>query len=62
MRWVYDEKAREGDHICYYSDLRRMQADYPGWAPEISLGETLDQIVDAWQRSSGTVEHRRKAA
>ncbi len=51
MRWVYDEKAREGDHICYYSDLRRMQADYPGWSPEISLGETLDQIVDAWQRA-----------
>ena len=62
MRWVYDEKAREGDHICYYSDLRRMQADYPGWSPEISLAETLDQIVDAWQRSSRSEGSRRNAA
>jgi CDP-paratose 2-epimerase len=50
MDWVYDERARAGDHICYYSDLRRMQADYPGWRPEISLGETFDQIVAAHER------------
>jgi CDP-paratose 2-epimerase len=50
MRWVYDEKAREGDHVCYYSDLRRMQRDYPGWSPSITLEETFDQIVDAWLR------------
>ncbi len=42
MPWVYEEKSREGNHICHYSDLRRMQADYPGWSPEIPLGETLD--------------------
>ncbi|MDA1201027.1 MAG: NAD-dependent epimerase/dehydratase family protein [Planctomycetota bacterium] len=50
MDWVYDEQARAGDHICYYSDLRRMQADYPGWKPEVSLGETFDQIVEAHAR------------
>jgi CDP-paratose 2-epimerase len=50
MDWVYDEKSREGDHICYYSDLRKMQADYPGWQPEVSLAETFDQIVAAWER------------
>jgi hypothetical protein len=27
-----------------------MQADYPGWRPEISLGETFDQIVAAHER------------
>jgi CDP-paratose 2-epimerase len=47
MDWVYSEKAREGDHICYYSDLRRMMADYPGWKPEISLGRTFDEIIAA---------------
>jgi CDP-paratose 2-epimerase len=50
MEWTYDERAREGDHICYYSDLRQMMADYPGWQPRIGLGETLDQIVAATQQ------------
>ncbi len=53
MEWVYDEQPRAGDHICYYSDLRQMQADYPGWKPEVSLAETFDQIIDA---------HRQRAA
>jgi len=54
MEWVYDTQAREGDHICYYSDLRKIQADYPGWRPEISLEETFDQIVAAWQHRHAT--------
>lgn len=49
MDWTYDEKAREGDHICYYSDLRRIEADYPGWRPQVTLAETLDQVVAAWR-------------
>lgn len=47
MVWEYSDKAREGDHICYYSDLRAMMADYPRWRPEISLAQTFDEIVDA---------------
>jgi CDP-paratose 2-epimerase len=47
MDWVYSEQARAGDHICYYSDLRRMMADYPGWKPEVSLGQTFDEIIAA---------------
>jgi CDP-paratose 2-epimerase len=49
MRSVYVEDARVGDHICYYSDLRKMRSHYPGWDISISLEETLRQIVDAWQ-------------
>jgi CDP-paratose 2-epimerase len=52
MDFVYSEEARAGDHICYYSDLRSMQQDYPGWRPEVSLAETFDQIVEAWHRRS----------
>jgi len=47
MNWRYEDRAREGDHICYYSDLRRIQEDYPGWRPAIGLGETISQIVAA---------------
>ncbi len=38
----YVDEARRGDHVCYISDLRRFQADYPGW----ELTKTLDAIVD----------------
>jgi CDP-paratose 2-epimerase len=47
MNWTYSDVARSGDHICYYSDLRRMQADYPDWRLGISLEETIRQIVEA---------------
>ena len=29
MQWRYVDENRIGDHICYYSDLRKMQAHYP---------------------------------
>ena len=53
MDWVYAEQARMGDHICYYSDLRRMMAEYPGWRPEISLDQTFDEIIAAHERRRG---------
>jgi CDP-paratose 2-epimerase len=36
----YVEQARQGDHICYISDLSRFRADYPDW--ELAFG--LDEI------------------
>jgi hypothetical protein len=38
-----------GDHICYYSDLRKMRAHYPGRDITVSLEETVRQIVGAWR-------------
>jgi len=46
----YVEKARAGDHICYYSDLRKMRAHYPAWNVTISLDEIVKQIVESWQK------------
>lgn len=46
---TYVEENRIGDHICYYSDLRKMRAHYPAWDISISLEETIRQIVDAWR-------------
>jgi len=45
----YVDQNRIGDHICYYSDLRKMRAHYPSWDISISLEETLRQIVEAWK-------------
>jgi CDP-paratose 2-epimerase len=47
--YTYLEQARAGDHICYYSDLRKMRAHYPGWDTSISLEETIRQIVESWR-------------
>lgn len=47
--YTYLEENRIGDHICYYSDLRKMRAHFPNWDITISLRETIRQIVEAWQ-------------
>jgi len=47
--YEYVDKNREGDHICYYSDLRKMKEHYPAWDITISLEETISQIVEAWK-------------
>jgi CDP-paratose 2-epimerase len=47
--YEYVDKNREGDHICYYSDLRKMKEHYPSWNITVSLEETIRQIVEAWK-------------
>jgi len=47
---TYVDQNRAGDHICYYSDLRKMRAHYPAWDITQSLEETIRQIVEAWKR------------
>jgi CDP-paratose 2-epimerase len=49
MNYTYVEQNRIGDHICYYSDLRKMRAHYPKWDITKSLVETVGEIVAAWQ-------------
>ena len=48
--FTYVDEARKGDHICYYSDLRKMRSHYPDWDIRHSLEDTFAQIVEAWQR------------
>ena len=45
MVYEYTDKNREGDHICYYSDLRKMKSHYPGWGITKSLNDTIKEIV-----------------
>lgn len=47
MKWEYVDTPRAGDHICYYSDLRSITADYPGWRPSVSLREIISEIASA---------------
>jgi len=49
MQWSYSEVNREGDHICYYSDLRKMRDHYPNWDITINLRQTFEQIISSWE-------------
>ncbi|MCI0463890.1 MAG: NAD-dependent epimerase/dehydratase family protein [Gemmataceae bacterium] len=48
MNWEYVDQAREGDHICYISDLRKMRQHYPGWRLTKSLDDIFDEVVHGW--------------
>jgi CDP-paratose 2-epimerase len=50
MKYTYVEQNRIGDHICYYSDLRKMRAHFPKWDITKSLEQTVQEIVEAWRR------------
>ena len=50
MEWEYVDKNREGDHICYISDLKKMKKHYPGWNLTKSLEDIFSEIVEAWKK------------
>jgi CDP-paratose 2-epimerase len=50
QKYTYVDNARIGDHICYYSDLTKMRAHFPDWDVRISLEQTVQEIVSAWER------------
>jgi CDP-paratose 2-epimerase len=49
MKWRYMEKAREGDHICYISNLAHVKKCLPGWDITRTLDQILREIVEAWE-------------
>ncbi|MEM6485472.1 MAG: NAD-dependent epimerase/dehydratase family protein [Pseudomonadota bacterium] len=49
QKYEYLDDNRIGDHICYYSDLSQMRQHYPGWDINVTLSETIEQIVSAWE-------------
>jgi len=48
MEYEYVEQHRMGDHICYYSDLTKMRAHYPGWDIRVPLDQIVSEIVEGW--------------
>ena len=48
MKHSYSDINRIGDHICYYSDLRKMKADYPQWEITKNLQTTFEEIYTSW--------------
>jgi len=49
MRYTYVDENRIGDHICYYSDLRKIRSHFPQWSLTRSLDDIVREIVDSWK-------------
>lgn len=49
MQWRYVDENRIGDHICYYSDLRKMQSHYPAWGITKTLPVIFQEIAESWR-------------
>ena len=48
----YVPKNREGDHICYISNLSKMKEHYPNWRIERDLHTIFSEIYTAWKQRS----------
>lgn len=48
--YEYVNKNREGDHICYYSDLHKIKSHYPGWDISISLPDAIKEMTESWKK------------
>jgi CDP-paratose 2-epimerase len=49
MQYEYIDKNREGDHICYISDLTKMQTHYPQWSITRPLPVIFEEIYCSWR-------------
>lgn len=56
MRYEYVDQNRQGDHICYISDLSKMKTHYPDWSITVPLNAIFEQIVGAWKVRQAEVE------
>ena len=50
MNYKYSEINRQGDHMCYISDLTKMRAHYPKWDITKTLQTTLFEIITSWEK------------
>jgi CDP-paratose 2-epimerase len=48
MKSQYHNQPREGDHICYISNLALFHSHYPEWTITRSLNDILKEIVSGW--------------
>lgn len=49
MIYDYSTTNRQGDHICYISDLSKMKEHYPNWDISKSLDDIFGEIFSSWK-------------
>jgi CDP-paratose 2-epimerase len=45
LSWEYVDDNRIGDHICYISDLSKIQSHFPNWAITRSLDDIFEEMA-----------------
>lgn len=43
--WAYEEKNREGDHICYISNMAKFRQHYPDWQLTRRIDDIIEEMV-----------------
>ncbi len=46
MTWEYKPQNRQGDHIWWISDTRKLAAHYPGWKQQYDIKRILGEMVE----------------
>jgi CDP-paratose 2-epimerase len=54
IRWKYIDTPRVGDHICYISNLGKLESHFPHWKITISLKEIIQEIVQSVSQETAT--------
>ncbi|HKN86119.1 MAG TPA: NAD-dependent epimerase/dehydratase family protein [Nitrospiraceae bacterium] len=54
MNVEYQDGHREGDHVCYITNLRKVQKDYPRWTITKTLDAIFREIVVSWRTRPGS--------
>jgi CDP-paratose 2-epimerase len=49
VSYEYVDENRNGDHVCYISNLTRFRSHYPRWELSKSLDDIFREIVDSWK-------------
>jgi CDP-paratose 2-epimerase len=53
LKYRLSDENRSGDHLWWVSDVRRFQADYPGWEHRYDIDRLLREIVAATAEREG---------
>lgn len=54
MSYEYVDQNRQGDHICYISNLDKLKAHFPGWGITKDLQTIFVEIHDSWSKRRAT--------
>jgi len=47
LNYSHSDKARIGDHICYYTDMSKFKSHYPSWNMKYSLNSIVEEMLNS---------------